>query len=77
MAKDLEGKKGSEPVDVIVQFTQAPTARHHQKVLSKGGTLKNTLGLVNGGSYSVPASALAALAADPEVAYIAPTIVSG
>ena len=72
MAKDLEGKKGSEPVDVIVQFTQSPTARHHQKVLSKGGTLKNALGLVNGGSYSVPASGLAALAADPEVAYIAP-----
>ena len=72
MAKDLSGKKGSAQVDVIVQFTQSPTARHHQKVLSKGGTLKNALGLVNGGSYSVPASALAALAADPEVAYIAP-----
>ena len=72
MAKDLEGKKGSEPVDVIVQFTQAPTARHHQKVLSKGGTLKNTLGLVNGASYTVPASALAALAADSDVAFIAP-----
>jgi hypothetical protein len=54
MAKDLSGKKGSAQVDVIVQFTQSPTARHHQKVLSKGGTLKNTLGLVNGGSYSVP-----------------------
>ena len=72
MAKDLEGKKGSEPVDVIVQFTQPPTARHHQKVLSKGGTLKNSLGLVSGGSYSVPATALATLAADPEVAYITP-----
>ena len=72
MAKDLSGKKGSAQVDVIVQFTQSPTARHHQKVLSKGGTLKNALGLVNGGSYSVPASALAALAADPDVAYISP-----
>ena len=37
MAKDLSGKKGSAQVDVIIQFTQTPTARHHQKVRSKGG----------------------------------------
>jgi hypothetical protein len=37
MSKDLEGKNPSDLVDVIVQFKQAPTARHHQKVLSRGG----------------------------------------
>jgi serine protease AprX len=72
LAKDLEGKGPSDRVDVIVQFKQAPTTKHHQKLLSKGGTFKNRLGLVKGGSYSVPASALAALAADPDVAYISP-----
>jgi len=72
MAKDLEGKNALDQVDVIVQFTKAPTARHHQKVLSRGGQLKQELGLVKSGAYSLPASALAELAADPDVAYIAP-----
>ncbi len=72
IAKDLGGKRPSDLIDVIVEFRQAPTARHHQKVTSKGGTLKNTLDLVIAGSYSVPASAIPALAADPDVVYISP-----
>lgn len=72
MSKDLEGKKASDQVDVIVQFTQTPTASHHQKVLSRGETLKHELGLVKSGAYSMPASALADLAADPEVVHISP-----
>jgi serine protease AprX len=72
MSKDLEGKNASDQVNVIVQFTQAPTAKHHQKVMNKGGKFKQELGLVNGGAYSVPASALADLAADPDVAFISP-----
>jgi serine protease AprX len=72
MAKDLEGKNASDQVDVIVQFTQAPTARHHQKVLNRGGKLRQELGLVKSGAYTVPASALTDLAADPDVAYISP-----
>ena len=61
MSKDLEGNNAADSVDVIVQFTQTPTAKHHQKVTDKGGTLKGELGLVKGGAYSVPASALADL----------------
>ena len=72
MSKDLEGNNASDQVDVIVQFKQAPTARHHQKVLSRGGTLKHELGLVKSGAYTMPASALTDLAADPDVAYISP-----
>ena len=72
MAKDLEGKNGADQVDVIVQFTQVPTAKHHQKVTSRGGKLKQELGLVKGGAYSVPGSALADLAADPDVTFISP-----
>jgi serine protease AprX len=72
MSKDLAGKKSSEQVDVIVQFRQAPTAKHHQKVLNRGGKLRQELGLVKSGAYSLPASALADLAADPDVAYISP-----
>jgi serine protease AprX len=72
MSKDLEGKNASGQVEVIVQFKQAPTARHHQKVFNRGGKLRQELGLVRSGAYSLPASALADLAADPDVAYIAP-----
>jgi len=71
MSKDLEGN-AFDQVDVIVQFKQAPTARHHQKVLSRGGTLRHELGLVKSGAYTMPASALTDLAADPDVAYISP-----
>jgi len=59
-------------VNVIVQFTAPPTARHHQKVLSRGGTLRQELGLVQAAAYSMPSSAVADLANDPEVAYVAP-----
>lgn len=68
VSKDLDGTNAQ--VDVIVQYTQTPTARHHQKVLSRGGSFKQELGFVKAGAYSMPASALADLAADPEVAYI-------
>jgi len=72
ISKDLEGIGSSSQVDVIVQFNQAPTARHHQKVLDRGGKLKQQHEIIKGGAYSVPASALADLAADPDVAYISP-----
>ena len=72
ISKDLEGKNASSQVNVIVQFRQAPTARHHQKVLNRGGKLRQELGLVKSGAYSLPESALSGLAADPDVAYIAP-----
>jgi serine protease AprX len=63
----------SAKVDVIVQFTAAPTEHHHQKVLSRGGVLTHDLsGVIRGAAYSVPASAIADLADDPEVAYVAP-----
>jgi hypothetical protein len=53
MAPDLDVVDPSSNVDVIVQFTQAPTARHHAKVLSRGSQFKAQLGLVKGGAYRV------------------------
>ncbi len=72
ISKDLAGSNGSAPVNVIVQFNHAPTTLYHQKVLSLGGALRRELALVNAGAYSIPASALPALAADPDVVYITP-----
>lgn len=72
LAPELRKQNGSNAVSVIVQFKTTPTARHHQKVLSRGGMLRQNLGLVKGAAYVVPAGALAQLAKDPEVAYISP-----
>ena len=69
---NLAGGEARSNVNVIIQFTQAPTAQHHQKVLSRGGKLKRELSVVKSGAYSLPGSALADLAADPDVVYISP-----
>ena len=59
--------------DVIVQYSVAPTASHHEKVLRRGGVLKADLsGIIKAAAYSIPTSALADLADDPDVVYIAP-----
>lgn len=65
---DLENKTGT--VDVIVQFKQLLSAAMNQKVYLHGGLLRRQLRGVRGGSYCIPASALAQLANDPDVAYI-------
>src|SRR5215469_4863137 len=58
--------------EVIVQFRTAPSFRHHSRVMRLGGSLHGVLGSVNAGVYHVPASAIAALAADDEVVHISP-----
>jgi len=72
ISRDLQAMTTADQVDVIVQFAQAPTAFHHEKILSRGGTIKRELGQFKGAAYSVPASALADLADDPDVVYISP-----
>jgi hypothetical protein len=62
MSKDLEGKNPSDLVDVIVQFKQAPTQMHFSKVQGRGGLLRRQLGVVKGGAFRLPASALKELA---------------
>jgi len=72
ISKDLDSKSGSNQVNVIVQFSQAPSARHHKKVLDRGGKINRELGHFRGGAYSLPASEIAELAKDPEVLFISP-----
>ncbi|MFZ1087332.1 MAG: S8 family peptidase, partial [Terracidiphilus sp.] len=72
LSSDLQGPSASDQVDVIVQFNHAPTAAYHQKVYSRGGTLKQSLGQFKGGAYTIPAAALADLANDPDVVFISP-----
>jgi len=73
VAPELLSAQSAAQVDVIVQFTTAPSALHHQKVVNRGGKLKREFGgIIRGAAYSMPASAVADLARDPEVTYIAP-----
>ncbi len=57
-------------VRVIVQFKQAPTQHHFDRVQARGGRLSSRLELVQSGAFSLPASALEDLASDDEVASI-------
>jgi len=60
----------NQTVKVIVQYKQAPRAAAMSRAQSLGGRLSNRLSLINGAAFSVPAASLAALANDPEVAYV-------
>src|SRR5438128_3349293 len=75
LSKELDALKGGHDgatVDVIIQFKQAPTGAHHQKVRNKGGVLKTKLDFIKGAHYTVPVESLDSLANDPDVAYISP-----
>src|ERR1019366_8742797 len=49
-----------------------PEARHHLNIAQRGGRLQRNLELVNSVVYTLPASALASLENDPDVAYVSP-----
>src|ERR1043166_229635 len=72
ISKELNNLDPNSIAEVFVQFAQAPTERHHQKVLSRGGVLRSQLDLVRAGAYLIPAGALNSLANDPEVLHISP-----
>src|SRR5690348_7893322 len=71
LAKDLP-LDSDFPVNVIVQFTQPPTAKSHAKVAAEGGRLQADLSVSHAGLYSIPAKALRGLANDPDVKFISP-----
>src|SRR5437879_262663 len=72
-SQDLEGlESSSESLDVIIQFTETPSARHHGKVRAHGGSLRANLDLIKSGAYTVPASEIESLSADPDVVYVSP-----
>jgi serine protease AprX len=72
ISNDLVGRDMSSQVDVIVQYRHAPTPQQHQKLVQRGGMLRQELWSLRGGVYRLPASALAELESDPEVVYVSP-----
>ena len=71
LSRDLS-RNGVADIDVIVQYSVAPTAAHHKKITDRGGKLNADLGFIRGGAYTIHAADLDQLARDPEVAYISP-----
>jgi serine protease AprX len=70
LSPELKGRHSNNSVNVIVQFRTAPTTQHEIRVSRHGGWVKQHLGPVKGLLVSVPASRLAELSNDPDVAYI-------
>ncbi len=71
IAKGLELADPAMNVDVIVQFRHPPTEAHHEMLRRLGVKHRADLHLIAGDAVSMPARSLAALADDPEVAFIA------
>ena len=72
LAPDLQGIDPGSTVSVIVQFATPPGAQELARIIQLGGVLITKLDLIQAAAYSLPASALAGLAKDPNVLYISP-----
>ncbi|HWG49756.1 MAG TPA: S8 family peptidase [Candidatus Acidoferrales bacterium] len=59
-------------VDVIIQFTEKPQARHFEMMASHGARLKFALEHINGAAYRIPVKLLQFLENHPDVAYVSP-----
>ena len=67
VARAHQGAATDETVEVIVQYRHAPRAEHEARARRMGARLNHRLGFVKGLALTMPASALLALEADPEV----------
>ena len=72
VSKDLQRVPSAQWVNVIVQYRVPPTQKHFKRVVAKGGSLRENLPLIKGGAFTIKAGSLAALANEPDVAYISP-----
>ena len=72
LSPELKGKPSGAVVDVIVQFKVTPGPKHRARVAMHRGSVKRNLDAVRGLLVSLPASQVAGLSEDPDVAYISP-----
>jgi len=70
ISKDLKNQSAGQWVNVIVQYRVPPSQAHLDRAVAKGAVLQLNLPVINGSAFAVKSSALAALAKDPDVAYI-------
>ncbi len=71
LARVLQGSS-SRSMRVIIQYNQAPGAKHFAKAQSVGAKLNSNLSLVNAGAFTMSPAAIRALAMDGDVAFISP-----
>src|SRR5713101_8246203 len=72
LSPELREIDPEKQLDVIVQFRELPTESHFDLVRQQGGVMKASLQVVNAATFTVQGSALQALAARNEIAYISP-----
>ncbi len=72
LSAELVAKDPLAQCNVIVQWKHIASEASHQKVLSRGGTIRRRYAKMAFGAYTVRASALNDLANDPEVSFVAP-----
>ena len=72
VSRDLAALPSDQQVTVIIRYAHPPEARHHLNIAQRGGRLQRNLEMVNSVVYTLPASALASLENDPDVAYVSP-----
>jgi serine protease AprX len=73
LARELQNVSDDQSLDVIVQYRVPPHSAHFDRVKNRGGVLKKDLrGAIQGAVFHIPASLLAVLANDPDVAYVTP-----
>jgi serine protease AprX len=53
-----------------VQYKQVPTAAHYATMHNRGGLLHAKLHMIKSAAFTIPVSALPALEADPEIAFV-------
>src|SRR5581483_10893778 len=70
LAKARQGSNTNQTLNVIVQFKQVPAASQYAKMLGRGAKLHSKLHMVKAAAFAIPASALAALADDDDIAFV-------
>jgi serine protease AprX len=72
ISRDLAEANASGSLDVIVQYKHVPRPANYGRAASLHGVTKAQLHFIKAAAFNIPASALARLAADPDVKYISP-----
>src|SRR5689334_20366559 len=72
ISRDLNGFQPAAKVDVIVQYATAPTDSDQADLTNHGGNARAAFRNINGILATIPAAALNALAANPNVKYMSP-----
>src|SRR5579863_9476958 len=72
ISPELRSLNSEARVEVIVQYKVTPTSTHHHQAAALGGSLLHKMESIRGAHYSIPASRIAELADNPDVAYVSP-----